>query len=62
MRTEGPLEFVVFDKDGNEVDSVDPYVSHTEHAWGFTVRNHASAYPVFIPFGGRYEIREMRNR
>jgi hypothetical protein len=59
---EGPREFVVFDKDGNEIDSVDPYVSHTEHAWGLTVNNHWSSYPVFIPVGGRYEIREMRTQ
>lgn len=56
-----PMEFVVFDKDGNEVNSVDPYVSHAKITGGFMVRNHVSEYPVFIPDGGWYEIREWRN-
>lgn len=55
------LEFVVFDKDGIEIDSIDPYVRHTSHAWGFTVYNTFSSYPVFIPVGGSYQIREMGN-
>lgn len=60
--TDGPLEFVVFDRDGVEVDSVDPYVKHTRITGGFMVHNHASSYPVFIPEGGTYEIRPWKER
>jgi hypothetical protein len=56
------LEFVVFDREGNEVDSVDPYTGHTKITGGFMVSNHFSSYPVFIPEGGSYEIREWVER
>lgn len=62
MTEDGPLEFVVFDRDGAEVDSVDPYVKHTKITGGFMVYNHVSAYPVFIPEGGSYEIRPWKDR
>lgn len=58
------LEFVIFDRDGNEVDSVDPYGGHEEVYPGhFRVTGYLDEeYGVYIPVGGRYEIRLMEDR
>ena len=60
-----PREFVVFDRHGNEVDSVDPYQSHEAQADpGYYVVKGAFGYEysVYVPDGGSYEIREMEDR
>lgn len=55
------LELVVFDQDGNEVDSVDPYQGHTQAAPGRLLVTGALdyVYDVTIPAGGRYVVRPM---
>lgn len=52
------VEFVVLDAQGNTVDSVDPYVGHTEIAPGiFRVANVFGEYITQVPRGGSYAIR-----
>lgn len=56
----GDREFVIFDAEGSEVESIDQYVSLTDLGDGVIMVHHAIYdYPVAIPAGGRYEIREM---
>lgn len=66
MTEGGPLEFVVFDADGKEIDSVDPYQSHAPYdakAGQYFVKGaHGYEYSVIIPEGGRYEIRPWKDR
>lgn len=51
-------ELVVLDADGKQVDSCDPYVSHTEPEPGvLLVRNTFSRYRMTVPPGGRYVVR-----
>ena len=62
-------EFVVFDKNGKEINGIDPYDWHkdvTSVSKGlvfgerqYRVSNIAYEYDVVIPKGGRYEIRAM---
>ena len=62
-------EFVVFDKNGKEINWIDPYDWHkdvTSESMGlvfgerqYRVSNIAYEYDVVIPKGGRYEIRAM---
>lgn len=52
------VEFVVFDAQGNAVDSVDPYLGHTEIGPGiFRVANVFGEYITQVPRGGSYMIR-----
>ena len=62
-------EFVAFDKNGKEINWIDPYDWHkdvTSVSEGlasgerqYRVSNIAYEYDVVIPKGGRYEIREV---
>ena len=62
-------EFVVFDKNGKEINWIDPYDWHkdvTSVSEGlasgerqYLVSNHVYEYEVVVPEGGRYEIRAM---
>ena len=62
-------EFVVFDKNGKEINWIDPYDWHkdvTRVSGGlasgerqYRVSNIAYEYDVVIPKWGRYEIRAM---
>ena len=62
-------EFVAFDKNGKEINWIDPYDWHKDVtsvsdglASGerqYRVSNVVYEYDVVIPKGGRYEIREV---
>ena len=62
-------EFVVFDKNGKEINWIDPYDWHkdvTSVSEGlasgerqYLVSNRVYEYEVVVPEGGRYEIRAM---
>lgn len=59
------LEFVVFDKDGNVVDSVDPYHGHEAQAdpgYYLVIGMFDYEYPVYVPDGGSYEIRQLEDK
>ena len=65
-------EFVVFDKNGKEINWINPYDWHedvTSESRGlvfgerqYRVSNIAHEYDVVIPKGGRYEIRAICRR
>ena len=55
------LEFVTFDKDGTEVDWIDPYVTHDFADDGrVLVSSTYCDYLVAVPKGGRYEVRPLK--
>lgn len=50
--------WTVFDKDNNEVDWIDPYISHVQiHPGAYLVDNgYFNDYLSEVPVGGRFEI------
>lgn len=56
------IEFVVYDRDGRVIDTIDPYVSHrplNNDGSLYRVDNGYHEYDIAIPEGGRFEIRPM---
>lgn len=55
------LEFVAFDREGKEVDWIDPVATAREVRPGiWHVDTGCGVYEVAIPEGGRHEVRERR--
>lgn len=54
-------EFVLFDKKGKIIDSVDPYVKHRIVGEKVYVANHLYEYELSLENGNNFVIREMEN-